>query len=144
MATRRTRRRQATVRDADRAFSLYVRTRDGRCLGCGSRDRLQCAHIQGRAYYGVRFDPENAVALCSGCHVRWTHDPEGWREWVEENFPGRWGEIRTRQLAYEARGARNDYARIVRHYTDQLNGLLHGASPASMIPSSQPGGGVDD
>ena len=30
------------------------------------------------------------MCLCAGCHMKFTHDPLGWEEWVDERFgPGR-------------------------------------------------------
>jgi len=28
----------------------------------------------------------NAVALCPGCHVKFTHDSLAWNDWIEERF----------------------------------------------------------
>ncbi|HEU4864637.1 MAG TPA: hypothetical protein VFT76_00190 [Actinomycetota bacterium] len=72
---------------ADDRFSKYVRSRDDwtcqRCFAIfpeGRRGGLDCAHMFGRGKMNTRFDPENAAALCFGCH-RWldTH-PELKRE----------------------------------------------------------------
>lgn len=60
----------------DRAFSKEVRTRDGfTCQRCftvypENSKGLHCAHMFGRGKQNTRFDPENACALCYGCH-RW-------------------------------------------------------------------------
>ncbi len=74
---------------ADCAFSLYIRKRDGMCRACGYEvpSELQCAHIWSRRYYATRFDERNAVALCRGCHIMFTHSPAQWDEWCEENIP---------------------------------------------------------
>ena len=72
---------------ADRAFSLFIRKRDGACRACGSTDGLQCAHVWSRRYHAVRFDERNAVALCRGCHVKFTHSQALWDGWCEENIP---------------------------------------------------------
>lgn len=72
----------------DRLFSLCVRTRDQfTCRRCGARHSknsqgLHSAHIFGRGKLSTRFELNNAVALCYGCH-RWldTHPDEKTR-WV--------------------------------------------------------------
>jgi hypothetical protein len=66
---------------ADKAFSLYVRTRDRwTCQRCGKRYEpptmaLHCSHFQGRGKEATRFHPDNADALCYGCHQYFTSQP---------------------------------------------------------------------
>lgn len=61
---------------ADRRFSLMIRERDGfTCQRCfhthlPNSQGLHCAHMFSRGKLATRFDPENACALCYGCH-RW-------------------------------------------------------------------------
>lgn len=52
----------------DKIFSLYIRTRDKVCQRCGGKAQ-HCAHFHGRARKSVRWDEDNACALCMGCHV---------------------------------------------------------------------------
>ena len=62
----------------DKVFSEYIRTRDNwTCQRCqkyynpeesNKRMGLHCSHYYGRGKWSVRFDPDNAVALCYGCH----------------------------------------------------------------------------
>ena len=65
----------------DRLFSQYIRSRDGwKCQRCGSQFKppttgLHCSHFHGRGKKSVRFDPENCVALCHGCHSYFTANP---------------------------------------------------------------------
>jgi len=84
-------------RDAlDALFSEYIRRRvyhDGEitCQRCGgtyydtTREdgstkpawmSLECAHFKGRGQHSVRFDPDNALAACSGCHTIMDSDPD--------------------------------------------------------------------
>lgn len=57
---------------ADRAFSHYVIARDKFCQfpGCMVSDpaKLTCSHYIGRANKGVRFYPDNCIALCRTHH----------------------------------------------------------------------------
>jgi 5-methylcytosine-specific restriction endonuclease McrA len=71
---------------ADTLFSLMVRERDGRCLNCSARSGLQCAHLVSRRYRAVRWNPDNAVALCFRCHKGFTEHPIEWRAWVDDNL----------------------------------------------------------
>jgi 5-methylcytosine-specific restriction endonuclease McrA len=86
---------------ADKLFSQMIRMRDQRCVSCSSPDRLQCAHIISRSYKAIRVDPDNAIALCQSCHVRFTHRPLEWRDFIDEMWPGRWDRLRKRALTYE-------------------------------------------
>lgn len=55
---------------ADKHFSLYIRTRDNfTCQRCKKKsESVACSHFFGRRIENTRFDPENCVALCYGCH----------------------------------------------------------------------------
>lgn len=112
--------RSSQRKAADRAFSLYIRRRDGKCRICGDIANLQCAHLWSRRYHAIRFDPCNAIALCRGCHVRYTHNPALWTQWCEENVPEYW---HLRTLALEGvtedgvPSSKLDYLSIKRHFT---------------------------
>jgi len=58
-------------RKLDKLCSEIVRKR-GKCERCGSRNNIQCCHIFSRTYNNTRWDIENLVALCAGCHF-WSH-----------------------------------------------------------------------
>ena len=76
-------------KEADRLFSLYIRKRDGKCQAlCQLPYDLQCAHLISRRYMAVRWMPENAVALCTFHHKKWTEDPLGWDVWCLERLGG--------------------------------------------------------
>jgi 5-methylcytosine-specific restriction endonuclease McrA len=93
--------RQNYMHKADVLFSKLVRDRDRACQECGTVDNLQCAHLISRSYKSIRTNFDNAVALCRGCHTRYTHRPLEWREWVETRFPGRWDALTDVALRYE-------------------------------------------
>jgi hypothetical protein len=74
----------------DKLFSEIVRSR-GRCEArvaktCSGADpeRLQCAHIISRRYNAVRWDEENALCLCSACHMFFTWHPVEWELFIDE------------------------------------------------------------
>jgi hypothetical protein len=62
---------------ADSAFSDWIRARDKwRCQRCGKEyppptSALHCSHFYSRGKWNTRFDPENCIALCYGCHRYW-------------------------------------------------------------------------
>lgn len=69
----------------DTEFSLFIRERDRICQKClrgPDEVQLQCAHIVSRSYTKTRWYPPNAMALCSGCHVTFTHWPLEWEGFV--------------------------------------------------------------
>lgn len=67
---------------ADRLFAALVRRR-GRCESCGTTRHLQCAHIHSRRYVRVRWDPDNCVCLCAGCHMYYTDNPLEFAAWLQ-------------------------------------------------------------
>lgn len=79
--------RGVRIDPADKLFSLWIRWRAGwKCQRCGAQfeigsQGLHCSHFWGRARESTRFDPENAVAHCHGCHSYLTANPELHREW---------------------------------------------------------------
>ena len=85
--SKRRRSRLALRRECDRRFAIAVKQRDAwQCRACGSPYRIQAAHIVSRRYHATRWLMANCVALCSSCHVKWTHDPLGWDAWVDERI----------------------------------------------------------
>jgi len=58
----------------DKVFSDYIRYRDKlTCQRCGKKyptlaRGLHCSHFYGRSSWATRIEPNNAMALCFGCH----------------------------------------------------------------------------
>jgi hypothetical protein len=74
--------RKKVEKELDKLCSKIVRSK-GACEKCGRKTNLQCAHIFTRSYKGTRWDLENLVCLCGGCHLFWAHkDPEAFRDWL--------------------------------------------------------------
>ena len=77
----------------DALFSDYVRSRDKwTCRRCtkyfpeGHRQGIHCAHIFSRRHKGIRHDPDNAIALCHGCHTYFTGYPLYFATWIIEQI----------------------------------------------------------
>jgi 5-methylcytosine-specific restriction endonuclease McrA len=74
---------------ADAEFSSLIRARDSwTCRRCGKQypeksQALHAAHIFSRSIKKTRHDPENAVALCYGCHSFFHRHPLEFHEWVK-------------------------------------------------------------
>jgi hypothetical protein len=79
----------------DKAFSIYIRNRDGKCLRCEKKENLQCAHIFSRTSRATRWEDDNAVCLCYSCHMFWAHkNPVEFTEFVKTLL----GEVRYQNL----------------------------------------------
>ena len=80
----------------DAVFSNYIRERDKwSCQRCGrsynkyspnARRALHCSHYIGRGNWSVRFEPNNAVALCYGCHRLFGADPHAHTEFIKKRL----------------------------------------------------------
>ena len=74
--------RQKAVKAADKAFSEYIRKRDGyTCYTCGyagqPRDGvMQVGHLITRSKYSVRWDVDNAACQCRSCNMLHEYQPE--------------------------------------------------------------------
>lgn len=75
------------IDQADTYFSRYIRTRDNwTCQRCLKRyeegsQGLHCSHFFGRRNEATRFDEDNCVALCFGCHKYFDeHNREAYRD----------------------------------------------------------------
>ncbi len=64
---------KSEIKKLDKEFSAKVRER-GKCARCGKSSgvQLQCAHIFSRRHRAIRWDENNAICLCAGCHF-WAH-----------------------------------------------------------------------
>jgi 5-methylcytosine-specific restriction endonuclease McrA len=78
----------------DKMFSQYIRwERDGgNCQRCGKHydqpsQALHCSHFYGRAKKATRFDPNNCVALCYGCHQYFEQRKNAeYADWMKERI----------------------------------------------------------
>jgi len=113
--------RMALRKKADRLFSVAIRERDGwACRHCGSTYRVQCAHIISRRYDAVRWSMDNAVCLCAAHHMKFTHDPLGWEDWVDERFgPGRLVQLKLRARSGVAKVDLEAVVEVLSHETSE-------------------------
>lgn len=63
------------IKKADSLWSKCVRTRDGKCVLCGSKNALQAHHwiVTRNQSNKYKFDLRNGVTLCYGCHIHGVH-----------------------------------------------------------------------
>lgn len=81
----------------DVIFARLVRSK-GVCVNCGSTKAIQCAHGFSRRYRALRWDFDNAFALCAKCHMTFTYDPLRWDNWLR----ARWGDDGYEALRHRA------------------------------------------
>lgn len=86
----RKKKRVRSMKIIDSLFSLYIRTRDGRCLYCGTTDNLQCSHVVPRSKSQfLRWNEDNAITLCYKDHIMgWHKDIKHFSAWYDTKFPG--------------------------------------------------------
>ena len=84
----------------DVLFSKFIRLRaGGKCEYCGLYNkRLECSHFHGRRKRSVRYDLENAVALCFSCHQYLGSNPYQHTEFFKKQL----GDERFQQLNIRA------------------------------------------
>lgn len=105
------------VEVADRAAREFVYARDPKCVACGDGSKgVQWAHVHTRGMRYIRWDAENAVGLCSGCHFAYTKNPARWVKFVERTWPGRYIRTLRRELYAESQGYSVDVAEVIRAY----------------------------
>lgn len=77
------------INKVDALFSRYIRERDEwTCQRCYKQyepptSALHCSHFWARRRQNTRFDPDNCIALCFGCHRLWESEKHGvYREFM--------------------------------------------------------------
>ena len=63
-------------------WSKCIRTKQRVCRNCGSDYRLQAHHIVQRTYKLSRYNTQNGLCLCAGCHFTEKIDPERFRSMI--------------------------------------------------------------
>lgn len=98
------------LRRTDTLFSNYIRERDNwTCQRCKTpydknsteaRQGLHNSHYWGRGHEGTRFEVDNCIALCYGCHRLWGHGDE--RDQYKAFMVKKLGEKRFKSLMLQA------------------------------------------
>ena len=74
------------IKPLDKLFSQYIKARDKYCQRCGGSGGLQTSHFWGRKRQLVRYDPDNAVLLCFGCHQYLSANPAEHTAWFKKHL----------------------------------------------------------
>lgn len=64
--------KKSLIKKCDILWSGIIKIRDRRCIRCGKNNLLNAAHIYSRSNKNVRYDLQNGITLCVGCHF-WGH-----------------------------------------------------------------------
>lgn len=110
------------VTGLDVLFSKFIRLRaHGICERCGANKRLQCSHFHGRRKRTVRWNEDNAVALCFSCHRFFTENPLAHTEFFRERL----GDTRFEMLNIQAQmtGVKPDIAGITLYLKEKIKGV---------------------
>lgn len=73
------------TRALDKVASEIVRKR-GRCERCSKKETLQCCHIYSRTYRNLRWDLDNLLCLCAGCHFYFHKNPIEFTRFIEQKL----------------------------------------------------------
>jgi len=117
----------AIKRDAaDSWFSKCVRKRaSDKCEHCHA-PASDCAHIFGRREKSLRWDGDNAVALCRACHMRFTANPIDFTRWLEDHIGRQMLEILQEKRQHKLKTTTALRKEIAAHYREQFNGMEYG------------------
>jgi hypothetical protein len=105
--------RSKLEKDLDKAWSDYIRRRDGVCQKCGATP-VSAHHAFGRVNRATRWDVMNGTSLCFYHHLYWAHrDSCSFAEW----FKGHVGADHYNRLA-------ECHNQVVKFSTDDLARML--------------------
>ena len=108
----------------DEAWSKAVRLQ-GYCSYCGKRSPevvLHAHHIFSRRHFSTRWDVENGVCLCTGCHLYIAHkDIQEFADWVLNRFGAECLERLRRKAHTPALFGKDDKRAIL----DDLEGIIN-------------------
>ena len=113
----------------DKLFSKYIRIRatkrTGGCERCrawkADYKQLQCAHLLGRWKGSIRWDEDNAIGACGGCHMVLDRDHTAKEEFIINHL----GQERYDLLKMRARTiGRPDKELLTIYYTQRIKELL--------------------
>ncbi len=112
----------------DALFSQFIRMRAiQRVHGCerclkwkADYKQLECSHFYGRGRKSVRWDEDNSVGLCFGCHTYFTGQPREHIEWFEKHI----GKEATEMLAGRERVmGKPDKEMLMIYYSQKIKEL---------------------
>lgn len=81
--------RAAANRKADLLFAKHIRESASMCFAMGieptaCNGNKQCCHVMSRRYRAIRWNEDNAVAMCAAHHMYFTHNPLEWEQFCRD------------------------------------------------------------
>lgn len=115
--------RKLLIKKADKAVSDWVRAFSGRCVICGSVERLQCGHLFSRVAYSTRWDERNIYCQCAGCNLRHEHDPYPLMRYAESVWGREEIDDLYRKFRSPVKQTEEDLVNIIEEYRKKLSYL---------------------
>ncbi len=106
---------------ADKWFSLCIREASNyTCVTCGKMGRVECSHVYSRRHRTIRWDVENAMSQCNGCHRSWHESPLKSFAWFESEFGAGRIELLREKMNNKVKVSKAEEKEIAKHYREQL------------------------
>lgn len=91
------------IRKLDKLWRDAIHERDGYCQICGHKGSyLNAHHVIGRRNQNLRWELQNGLLLCSGCHALKTlsahQDPIWFLDWFKQKYPERYEYITSNRI----------------------------------------------
>lgn len=95
--SKKARQRARLVKELDATARRAVFERDGHeCVRCHLPfTKVQWSHVFSRRHKNLRWELDNALSLCAGCHFWWHENPVMSGDWFKKNWPDRYEHILT-------------------------------------------------
>jgi hypothetical protein len=65
--------KRAIMKELDIAWAKRIKEQGRACAVCGRTSYLNAHHIFSRRYMNTRWDIDNGITLCRGCHLYFAH-----------------------------------------------------------------------
>lgn len=108
----RSRRRMILELDADARMRVFERDNET-CLRCERKSpTIQWAHVLSRVHLCLRWQEDNAMTLCAGCHLKWHHEPAYAIEWFMDAFPDRWRRVKALHIMNPKVNVKSEFEKL--------------------------------
>ena len=117
---------------ADKYFSLCIRAVSNNiCVTCGKEGRMECSHVYSRRHRTIRWDVDNAMSQCNGCHRAWHESPLRSFAWFESKFGICRVELLREKMDNKQKVSKAEEKEIAKHYREQLKVVESGGELVS-------------
>lgn len=93
--------RKRLIKDLDALCRIIVFKRDKVCQKCGrSTGKLDWSHIYSRRYKQIRWNPENSMIFCAGCHIFFHQNPLEFTDFIRAKLGDRLDRLTLKRNSY--------------------------------------------